>query len=200
MLVTCSQDQGDVVNSEDLETRVVAHLVDQHHNQCGMLPAGIDLLSSPPQLTVQHGQLEGPSVWTKFKVADADGRYAGRWVFQNGVLSMPDLALLGSPGTVRLTLSGGTRDSGRCVTDNTLSLQLHPGSVAQICVDGWPPHPGTVCYCCRFQLCHFQGCCLQSHIRLLSSMSAWCNGLHFMAGAEMYRGHNSITPMTRSVT
>lgn len=131
------------MNSENLAMRVVGHLVDEYHNQCETLPASIDLHSNPPQLAVQHGQAAHPSARTNFKAADAHGRYNGRWTFLNGVLSMPDLALLGTPGQVQMTLSGGTRVTGGCITAHTLSLQLHPGSIAELRVSGWPPHSGS---------------------------------------------------------
>ena len=137
-LPCCSQDQDSVKNNESLEPRIAAHMVDKYHNQCDVLPTDVDLTSKPPQLTVQPAQLGADTTGTRFSVADTLGRYSGRWVFQNGVLSMPDLALLGPQGTMQLMISGGRSNDGQPIKGDMLSLQLQLGNIARCCYTGWP--------------------------------------------------------------
>ncbi len=113
-------------------------MVDKFYNQCDVLPTDVDLVSKPPQLTVQPAQLGADTAGTRFSVADTLGRYSGRWGFENGVLSMPDLALLGPQGTVQLMMNGGRSNDGQPIKGDMLSLQLQVGSIAQCCYTGWP--------------------------------------------------------------
>lgn len=185
----CSRDQGGVKNSEDLGPRVVAQMVDQYHNQCDMLPASVHLINNPPYMTVQHEQPGGSSSGVRFKKADAEGRYAAEWVFQGGVLSMPDLALLGPPGTVQLTLSGGTCDDGRHVKANMLSLQLHPGNIWQCNVKGWPSSSGTVVQCCGHYFADYSNVWCHiwlQHFDKYSNVTSGCNRVFAKRAIKLY--------------
>ena len=108
--------------------------------QCMFLPS--DILTSPPQLTIlaQSAHPEAASAAAGFLSIDRRSksqRYSGRWEqMPHGALRMSDLVLVGPPGPVHLTISGGS--VGEALKQGVLPLDLLLGPIARWQINGWP--------------------------------------------------------------
>ena len=79
--------------------------------------------------------------------------YGGRWIVKNGCLYMPDFAILGAPGTVQLTLSGGVTAEGQPIMPHVQQLELSLGQISGIRVSGWPAGVSYTYHCLRSDCC-----------------------------------------------
>ena len=63
---------------------------------------------------------------------------------------MRDLAIVGPPGSIQLTLTGGHTQDGQRLKAGMLTLQLQPGKMTRVHFSGWPsgvfpPQVQTMC-------------------------------------------------------
>ena len=135
----------EVKNGQNLSRLRQVYLADKRDNAVGNLPDGIDLDKSPPKLQVAPAQLEGPNqrvpaFWLSGQAGNSI--YQGRWIFAaaNKLLSMPDFAIVGPPGPVTLTVSGGTGFQGQPLQSGSFQAQLLLGDLAtdRLGIANWP--------------------------------------------------------------
>lgn len=136
-LIHCSQ--AAVKNGEDISGRIEACMVDKLNNAC-MPPSNI--LTFPPQLTVlAHSARPGTSSaaagFLSSNTHDRRQTYSGKWEqMPHGALRASDLMLVGPPGPVHLSISGGS--SGDALKQGVLLLDLRLGPIARWQINGWP--------------------------------------------------------------
>ncbi len=125
----------EVKNGQNLSRLRQAYLADKRDNALGNLPHGIDLNRSPPELQVAPAQLEGPhqrvpAFWLNGQAGNSI--YQGHWIFgaASKLLSMPDFAIVGPPGPVTLTVSGGAGFQGQPLQSGSFQAQLLLGDLA----------------------------------------------------------------------
>lgn len=139
----CSHDR--IINNQNLESCVTAYLADKHNNRCSMLPADLDPQSSLV-LSVKAELAESSSPPPQFAVNSVaqpgslqrSDTYEGQWTSAEGELRMPDLAIVGPPGSIQLTLTGGHTRDGQRLKAGMLTLQLQPGKMTRVRFSGWP--------------------------------------------------------------
>ena len=145
------------------------YLRDRRDNPHDTLPRGFDLNTSP-QLQVLPGQSEEPPRCAPCFMRDGvalGNAITGNWSFQPStcLLSMTEIGIMGPPGPVAFTLTGGLNSEGIPIQPATLHAQLTVGEMAKdkLGVTRWPsgnsPHAQAQffhCPPCRF---HFpRGC------------------------------------------
>ena len=120
--------------------QVAVFAKDRHANWCTGLPSGIDLTDSLPQLTVETPNKSSSQQTVRFAVSKSQDQqhvYGGRWIVKDDCLYMPDLAILGAPGTIQLTLSGGITVQGQPIIPHVQQLELSLGQIERISASGW---------------------------------------------------------------
>ena len=135
----------EIKNGQDFSQLLLAYSRDKRDNALNMLPDGVDLVQTPPQLQVSPGQLTGPSQHTpafRFNGDRSSNIFQGQWSFDAStcLLSMQELALVGPPGPVSLTLSGGTSCQGHPLQTGTIQVHLIEGEMVRdrLGVTHWP--------------------------------------------------------------
>ncbi len=135
----------EVKNGQNLSKLRQAYLADKRDNALGSLPDDLDLDKSPLELQVAPAQLEGPNqrlpaFWLNGQTGNSI--YQGRWIFAaaSKSLSMPDFAIVGPPGPVTLTVSGGTGLQGQPLQSGSFQAQLLVGDLAtdRLGIANWP--------------------------------------------------------------
>lgn len=130
-------------------------MVDRLGNWCEGLPKDINVTLQPPQLTLQTLSTSDNKHTARFAVSQSEDNehvYGGRWELRDNILRMPDLAIVGPPGTVCLTLSGGSTEEGQPLKLHALSLELQLGKPTKAGIYNWPS--GT----CLQLLCQVRAC------------------------------------------
>ena len=136
--ILCCRSGNQVENGINFGDSLVAFTQDRLGNWCEGLPHDIDLTHAPPQLTL-HTHAQQNARFVQSESEPNKHVYGGRWQVADGLLRVTDAAILAPPGTVRLTLSGGTTDDGAPVKPYVLDLKLQPGQPTSIgSLQGWP--------------------------------------------------------------
>ena len=137
----CRAGDISIQNGENLQSLIDACMIDELGNWCGSAPDDIDLTQEPSQLTLQIVSTTQSQQVPTFLVHQSEDRkhvYGGKWKPEPGLLCMPDLAIIGPPGPVLLTLSGGSSPEGQPLKPHTLSLELTLGEPTRAIYSGWP--------------------------------------------------------------
>ena len=126
-----------------------AYLRDRKDNRHHTLPEGFDL-SMVPQLQLSPGQIPESNQSAPCFARSREpllSIISGVWSFgaSTGLLSLSEVAIVGTPGPVTLTLSGGANSAGTPLQSATLHAQLMAGPLAKdkLGVSHWPP--GVCC-------------------------------------------------------
>lgn len=120
------------------------YLRDKKDNPHNTLPHGLDLSTSPQMQVLSDQSQESthqPPCFMRAAVAEANA-VTGIWSFQpsTGLLAMTEIGIVGPPGPVALTLSGGVNSEGTPIQSATLYAQLTAGEMAKdkLGVTNWP--------------------------------------------------------------
>lgn len=142
-------------NGADISKLLPAcYLRDKKDNPHNTLPHGLDL-HTLPQLQILPGESQEPTLRPPcfMRAAAAEGNaVTGIWSFQpsTGLLAMTEVGIVGAPGPVALTLSGGVNSEGTPIQSATLYAQLTAGEMAKdkLGVTNWPSGNPLACLVC----------------------------------------------------
>ena len=150
-------------NGEDISRLLpAAYLRDRRDNRHDALPDGFDL-DVVPQLQVSPAEM--PESNQRAPVFSRGGQtllntISGIWSFNAStrLLSISEVAIVGAPGPVSLTLSGGTSPAGVPLQAATLHAHLALGKVStdKLGVDHWPT--GGCCICVLVHVLSYVDC------------------------------------------
>ena len=166
-------------NGEDISKLLPpCYLRDRRDNPHDALPHAFDLTTSPQLQVLPRDSQEptqGAPCFTGAGIAK-ENNVTGIWSFQAStrLLSMAEVGIVGMPGPVALTLSGGVNSEGTPIQPATMYAQLTVGEMAKdkLGVAHWlsgtppPPRPLLMIIAC-FPLPPMYVTCME-FVRLLS--------------------------------
>ena len=134
-----------VKNGQPLKELLAVWPTDKRHHPCISLPDGVQLSSHPPQLKVMRLQSEGSLSGSAQFLTDgqpASSTYRGNWSLSAASSASPALcldsaAIVGPPGKVLLTISGGI-SGDELVQSGQMTVELTAGDLAGLAPGNWP--------------------------------------------------------------